>query len=397
LNNSKEAKVLYRRKTYGQEIEFPAQHTEVFTRINTTLITLWNLALIQCLAWLEMPKESPERKAITPISLNFWLTGVRASNADIAQVPIVLAREMLRRLAGSFGSYFALVKNGDKRARMPQQKDGEVFITLTWPEGSFIVNGDVLRVSIGNRQYAEFQLGTYLSKKLKDMPTDGKIAHVTIAKREGLYWVQMVFNSPKPENQPSQSVLAIDLGSGSVVCSSSDGTEFSIPTRRPDKYWRKNIASVEGRLEECTKNSRAWRRRMGARRNMHHSSNTQHTDHQRKLAHHLVKLAQQKYSAIVVGKMKTRLGLARSDGTPDQHWGVQNTGYAMRLLIFLKEKAQEYGVPLIELPDPKRHGEMSDPNSKFHASRKLLLSGCDSFKVTPPREFKRIKDLIIPQ
>jgi transposase len=169
------------------------------------------------------------------------------------------------------------------------------------------------------------------------------------------------------------------MGAGSIAISDSSGEEYIIPTRRPDKFWRKNIQSLEERVKKCKKGSRAYNRRMKARRNMHNKSGAQHTDHQRKLAYSLVKGVH----VIVIGKMHTRLGLAQSSGTHDQHWGAQNTGYHMRLLLFIKEKAAERGVHVIELPDPKREGQLNDALMKHRATQLLLENGCKKFGICP--------------
>lgn len=371
MKQSAIAKKRWIRKTFGQEVILRPEDADSLSRINVILVQLWNMAVEQCNNWLSMPKSigSPMKRSITPFSLNFWLTPVRKSNPDIKSVPIILAREMLRRLAGGFSSYFELKKKNDSRARPPQRKDVEKsFITLTWIQGSFSIEGGVLSASIGSGQKVLFTLGEYIQGRLKDLPPEAYVAQVTVSMRDGKFWANFVCNIPKVEAKNPRHALAIDLGSGDIAITASEGSEYSIPTRRPDKRWRRQIASVEDRIKRCTKGSRSYKRRMGARRIMHNKSLHQHTDHQRKVANLIAGLGM----TIIVGKMRTRLGLAKSSGTPDQHWGVQNTGYAFRLLLFIKEKALEQGLPVIELPDPRRSGKLEDRRSKFQASRRLL-------------------------
>jgi hypothetical protein len=399
LKQSIEAKNRWTRKTFGQKVVPRPEDVEKLSRVNAILVKLWNMAIEQCNTWLNMSKSiiypgtenslrllgfpiemnNPERKSITPISLNFWLTPQRKNDADINSVSIVLAREMLRRLAGGFGSYFELKKKGDASARPPQQKNPDAsFITLTWTQGSFSINDGILSATIGGRQRVIFTLGEYIQCKLKELPSEAFVAQVTVSMRDGEYWANFVCNIPKTEASKPKGVLAIDLGPGNIAISTSTGKEYLIHARRPDKRWRKEIFSVEARVAQCTKGSRAFRRRMKARRIMHNKSLRQHTDHQRKVAHWII----QQGMTVVVGKMRTRLGLAQSSGTSDQHWGVQNTGYAFRLLIFIKEKATEHGLSVIELPDPRRKGDKCDPCSKLKASRELLKQGCEKLKLS---------------
>ena len=126
---------------------------------------------------------------------------------------------------------------------------------------------------------------------------------------------------------------------------------------------------------------------MKARRAVFNKSGDQHISYQRKLAHALV---EKKVQCIVLGKPHTRLGLAKSaEGTADQHWGAQNTGYMFRLFLYIKEKAEERGVRVIEFPDPARQGALCDPTRKFVASRALLAKGLMGTDIAAPAAFTR--------
>lgn len=406
LKHSKEAKNIWIRKTYSYRVTPRKSDIALLNSVNATLINLWNSALDHCMVCCEHNQAInhtrdqlevytlPSHKEmyfgrtafITPISLNFWLTGIRKNNHHVEEVSVVLEREMLRRLAGSFSSYFTLRKKGDTRARLPRAKDTEKsFIALTWTTKSFSIDQGMLTASVGSRRTVVFALGQYINKILKELPAESTVAQVTVSKRGDEYWANFVCNIPRPADAPMRGIIAIDLGSGDIACCTSDGKEFSFAARRPDKWWRKKIYTVENRLEKCQKGSRAWKRRSKARKVMHRKSLHQHTDHQRKLADWIVKQG----LAVVVGKMNTRLGLAKSDGTADQHWGVQNTGYAFRLLVFLKEKASEHGITLLEFPDPPRN-DLENPDQKFESARTLLRKGCAQLNIFFPQKFDRI-------
>lgn len=385
MKNSISAKQEYIRKTYCQEITPRTEDVPILDRTNSTLVDLWNKAIQQIDTWLSMSKGDSNKKAITPISLNFWLTGVRSENQAFGDLSVVLEREMLRRLAGGFSSYFALLKKRDYKARPPSPREVEkCFIALTWTDKCFKILGNSLSTSVGSKVKVEFTIGDYILERINSLPPGSKIAQVTVSKRDGKYWANFVCNIPKPVSLPTQGVIAVDFGSGDIACSLSNGKEFLIPARRPDKKWRKEIFLVESRVSKCKKGSRAWERRMCARRIMHNKSQYQHADHQRKLANWLTSHSMN----IVVGRMKTRLGLSKSEGTPDQHWGVQNTGYSFRLLIFLKGKADEKGLKILEFKDPARDGDLDEPNSKFSASRKLLRSACTELGLSYPETFR---------
>lgn len=267
---------------------------------------------------------------------------------------------------------------------MPFVKPNEWFQTMSWTVCAVREDAPAHITVLGmNQERITFPLGEYLSGKVKG----ARIVHVTLSKtRESDYKLSVVCARELPE--PNENALisrAIDLGSGDMAVSDSDGCEYLVHLRRGDKHWRRLILDLEARIEKCTKGSRSHKKRMQARRTMFEKMRTQQRDYQRKLAH---ALAARTVGTLVVGKMKTRLGLAQSEkGTPKLHWGAQNTGYHSQMRIFLKEKAEERGIRFVELPDPKREGPLNNPTVKFAASRALLKSHLDELNLRMPEEF----------
>lgn len=361
--------------------------------LGKVLTHLWNLALAQVQVWLEQNKaveDGQKKVSITPITLNFWLTTVKdtvftmedGSTVVLKDVSVDLSRQVLKMLAGSWQSYFELRKKGDTEARPPAPKKEEWFQTMAW--SSFKVLGDTILVPGYQRQRIKIKLGEYLTREI-----EGKeVAYLTLYRNRfnGEFNLSVVVKTPAPQQIENPKVIrAIDLGAGDIAVSDSSGQEYLIPARRPDKHWMPLIAQVEGRAERCIKGSHAYKRRMNARRTMHEKSGNQKNSYQRKLARALFSGG---VEAIVIGKSKTRLGLAQSEsGTSDQHYGAQNTGYLFRQLLYIKEKAKERGIPVIEFPDPHRKGELDDAQSKFFASRALLALGCKNFGLDVPNSY----------
>ncbi len=366
------------RKTYQQKILLDQKTEKDIFQLSRVMIYLWNLACAQAEIWLET-KEKP----VTAYSFNYWLTTLRASVAISHEIPISfsevssdLSREVLRKLAGSYQSFFALKKNQDGRARKPGPKNPDTqFQTLSWTQIKIVETTMILPKGSGER--LEIQIPEYLWYKVSGK----KVVHATISRKDGEFFLSLVVVETALQMIEKPTFFrAIDLGSGNIAVTDSSGSEFLISARRPDKYWQAEIKMVEERQKKCTKNSRAWIRRANARRKMHKKGGNQRTDYQRKLAHALL---EKKVECIIISKPKTRLGLAQSTGTADQHVGVQNTGYMFRLLTFIKEKAVEWGVPVIEIADPRRQGSLDDPQTKFFASRNLLVQGMSRYGVQP--------------
>lgn len=369
--------------------------------LSKILTHLWNLGIVQpeqCLSDTEnfageIDVVGLKKISITPITFNFWLTEVRRATvfklengetADLSDVSVDLARQVLKQLAGSWQSYFELRKKGDTEARPPRSKKEDFFQTMAW--SSFSVSGDTVLVPGYQKKRITIKLGEYLTEQIRGR----EVRYLTLYRNRynGEFNLSVVVATPAPKQiENPKFIRAIDLGAGNMAVSDSTGEEYLIPTRRPDKYWMPRIAQVEKRVGGCTKGSRAHRRRMKARRIMHEKSGNQKISYQRKLARALFTGGVQ---AIIIGKSKTRLGLAQSNsGTPDQHYGAQNTGYLFRQLLYIKEKAAERGITVIEISDPQRKGDLENAQVKFFASRDLLAQGCKIFGLEAPKSFTR--------
>jgi len=401
LEKEKEKKLL---KTIKGRVTLDETGLLYLSRI---LTHLWNLGLAQSKQWLsdnakikrnevnigwELDVVDLKKVSITPITFFFWFTTVKdtifqledGTSVALADVSVDLARQVLKQLAGSWQSYFELRKKGDTEARPPRSKKEDFFQTMAW--SSFSVFGDTVRVPGYQKKRITIKLGEYLTEQIRGR----EVRYLTLYRNRynGEFNLSVVVATPAPKQiENPKFIRAIDLGAGNMAVSDSTGEEYLIPTRRPDKYWMPRIAQVEKRVGGCTKGSRAHRRRMKARRIMHEKSGNQKISYQRKLARALFTGGVQ---AIIIGKSKTRLGLAQSNsGTPDQHYGAQNTGYLFRQLLYIKEKAEERGIPVIEISDPKRKGDLENPEAKFFASRDLLAQGCMRFGLGAPGSFIR--------
>lgn len=373
------------RKAYKAAIILSAESEKAVRFLSSVMIHIWNAAVVQAEEWLEK-----KEKRVSVFSFNYWLTSMREKSVKLKDgtevkldcVSVDIEREVLRKLAGSYDSFFKLKKNKDARARKPGIKEEHWFQTLSW--SSFSIADGVLYAPGYNRTRVEIPLGEYLREKIQGK----EVVHVTLAFRDGQFELSLVTASPLPPMIENPAFFrAIDLGAGDVAVTDSDGSEFLIPARRSDKFWRKHVRQIEARTRLRKKGSRGYRRLMEARRTVFNKSMDQHVSYQRKLADALV---EKKVQCLVVGKPHTRLGLAKTEeGTPDQHWGVQNTGFMHRLLRYLKEKAEERGVRVIELPDPRRKGNTDNPEDKLHASRELLSQGLTGTAMAMPVAFTK--------
>lgn len=373
------------RKAYKSHVFPDEQAAERILFLSSTMIHLWNQAIVEAERWLD----TKERR-VSAYSFNYWLTSKRKESITLnngttialSDISVDLEREVLRKLAGSYQSYFNLKKNKDARARKPRSKEEEWFQTLSW--SSFAISAGVLYLPGYQNERIALEVDDYLSKCIEGKET----VQATLSRtRDGDFTLSLVIAYPRPPiKEEPEFFRAIDLGAGDIAVSDSDGVEFLIPARRPDKHWRRKVRQIEARVEERVKGSRGYTRLMKARRTVFERSLHQHTSYQRKLAHALCEL---KVECIIIGKPHTRLGLSKSEGAPDQHWGAQNTGYLFRQLLYIKEKAAERGIKLLEFSDPHREGKLENPQNKFAASRKLLAKGLEKRTLTMPASFTK--------
>lgn len=369
------------RRTYRAVVGLSEDSRAKVLFLSQILVHLWNSALIQA----EKLLESKER-FISAYSFNYWLTGARrekitlddGTEVSLGDVSSNVEREVLRRLAGSYQSFFALKKNKDFRARKPGAKKESRFQTMSWSalkfvDGKLVVpgyKGDRIEIPLKTRTHDGFS-GDYLEQRIA-----GKdVVFATLSRnRDGDFELSLVVSEPLPAEISNPVFFrAVDLGAGNIAVTDSDGSEYLIPTRRPDKFWIDLVTAVEARQAGCKKGSRRWKRLAQARRYMHGRAGRQKDDYQKKVAHALVAAPVQ---CLVVGKSKTRLGLARAaQSAPAQHYGAQNTGFLFRQFLYLKHKAEECGIRFLAIPDPRRKGSIENPESKFRASRELLREG----------------------
>jgi hypothetical protein len=429
LKNEKKKEVYQRVRKATVRIE--GEELKHLLFLSRTLMHLWNLALDEAESWLENAttlknawwiasfcQEEIEipigsrmtwwkliqrllrlERLVTAYGFNYWLTPMRRSTilledqtpVNLDDVSSDLQRKVLVKLAGSYQSFFELQKKNDFKARKPQKKTENDFLALSWStfkinNGKLIVPGyqrKSIEISLKNRLRRNDFSGGYLESEISGK----KVDFITLSRnirreyKPGEYDLSLVLSETLPELIERPVIFrAIDLGAGDIAVMDWDesqriGIKHLIPARRPDKMWMEKIALVEARQEKRVKGSRGWKRLAAARKYMHARSGEQKSKHQEKVANALVP-ANRDIHCIIVGKPKTRLGLARTKtGTPKQHYGAQNTGYLFRQFLYLRNKAEERDIRFIELPDPRREGELDDPESKFRATLKLLQDG----------------------
>jgi transposase len=383
---NKKAKEEVLRKTFKAKVVLDEESTSLLEEVSSNMVALWNLAHDQITAWLSENKDKlkEERKVINAFALNYWLTPIRQSNSEINRVSSDICQQVCKLLVGAFDSFWALKSKNDPKARWPKKKGSEEkpfqgFQTLGFQTAKISPDSTQIFLPTLDKKRITVDLPGYLQRSIHGK----QVKYVTLYKTEGEFWISVVCSSKLPNLRTEGIIRVLDFGAGNLALSDSDGSEFSIPARREDKWVREQVRKIENRGRLRMKGSRGHKRLMSARRGMFGGSQNQHIDHQKKVAD---AVCEQKVRCLVIGKPKTRIGLAQA-GTADQSWGVQNTGYMARLMSFIKNKAKERGIQVIEVEDPRRKGQLDDPDSKFNATRDMLSVHLATLGLEMPKSF----------
>ena len=175
---------------------------------------------------------------LTPIAVKFptlfdqinQLTGARAQDKTFASTPRNWQEETLDRLDGSFKSFFALAKNGDKDARPPRTRSPGFFQVIPG-RSSFSVQGNIVcfAPNLFGKGALTFTIPEYCVKKLQS----GTVKKFTLSRTEhelakaGSYFLSIVYEIPQPEVVAfdKKELVYLALGASSLVICTASGDQ----------------------------------------------------------------------------------------------------------------------------------------------------------------------------
>ncbi len=391
------AVVLYR--AVKGKIDVTEEQEALLMRISDGLRVIVNIANEERIAAYKEYKAARESGIEKPdIRMPTWFDQVNALTAlGEADEAAGLFRAKIYRnwkeqavitLAGSYDSFFALAKNGDKDARPPRMRDPEYFCEIQGRSGASItdqlvpdpVTSQEIRqcyVTLGPQKFRDtlaFDLPTYCAdivkgKKVKDF----KIYRVpSDMRRPGKYFISLSYELPAPPAVPFHKDTAVYLGLGtsslgvSIKHPEQAPVQFVIDLWRPDKHWMPLIDKVTKLRDKpsLTKGSKQWKAYNESRREMYRIMAEQQKLNQRQVVALLLKYGThfvvQDY---VVRSKKGKLADAEKkerSGLLGLNWAAQNTGTIARFVMNLESKVAEHGGSVVKrkptsMP-PKGHG-----------------------------------------
>ena len=266
----------------------------------------------------------------------------------------------LKKLDGSFKSFFALLKNGDANARPPRYRGRDHFFTLCYNQSGFKIAKDTITLSHKHPGKVALTFAVPFDFTQHD------IKQIDLYRDQlGRYWLSVVHEFAEPEYADNGLYQAFDLGLNEHVAVNLHGQFFDSTVKRPDRYWLPKIKKIQRRMSHCKKGSRKWKKMLRCLNIIKARESNQTVDWQHKQALNILKNT--KANTVIVGdlspkqmantaKQKQKRNRRGNKGkgkgkvpTKQQaglNRGVHNSGHLGRFVEFLTYKAKRMGKKL---------------------------------------------------
>ena len=228
------------------------------------------------------------RKSISYYDQCHELTEVRPVRADVAALPIDLAREPLRRVDRAFKGFFRRCKTGE-RVGHPRFRSRDRYDSVAISAPGFRIDGNRVAIS---------KLGSFRFRAHREIK--GTAKHC-IVKRLGSKWQVSIICElgPVPEKLPIRNAVGIDVGLNTFA-TLSNGTE--IPNPRWTHQSEIKLATYNRALARKQRGSRNWQKAKEILRHAH-----QHVASQRlNFCHHASKQLVGKYDLVAFEALRVK-------------------------------------------------------------------------------------------
>ncbi len=264
-------------------------------------LSLARNALYNALIDIEIQTYNETKKIKTEFDLDKDITVLRKESPSIAQLNSKASQRVAKEIYSSYKSFFNLVKK-DKTARPPHKvEDINRFHTIAYNQTGWKFLSDT-KVKLNG-----------ITLEYKGMPsvdyTALSVKEVKLKFANGKYLLDLSTENTVAEPskiEADNKVLAIDLGIKNLVNGiDNDGRWITLPNKakKINEYFRKQISSVQSRMDKCTKGSKRYNRLRKVKKRLY-----RRRDAQTKQALHIQskKLANMNYKTIVVGDLTVK-------------------------------------------------------------------------------------------
>ncbi|MFW9994378.1 MAG: RNA-guided endonuclease InsQ/TnpB family protein [Candidatus Odinarchaeota archaeon] len=275
----------------------------------------------------------------------------------------------LKKLDGSFKSFYGLVKNGDTAARPPGYRGKSHFFTLCYNQSGFKIDKDTITLSHKHPDKVVLAFAVPFDF------TEHVIVQIDLHRDyKRRYWLSVVYEFEEPEYVDNGLYQAFDLGTDKHSAVNLHGQFFDSTVKRVDKNWQPEVQNIQRRMSHCKQGSRKWKKLRRKLNIMKAKEANQTKDWQHKQA--LNYLRNTRANTIIVGnlspkqmantakqkqKRKGNKGKGKSSTMSKKQQtgvnrGVHNTGHLGRFVQLLAYKARKLGKKVIAIDE--RHTTM---------------------------------------
>ena len=258
--------------------------------------TLYN-ALID----IEIQTYNETKNIKTEFDLDKDITVLRKEFPSITQLNSKASQRVAKEIYSSYKSFFNLVKK-DKTVRPPHKvEDINKFHTIAYNQTGWKFLSDTkIKLNGITLEYRGMPSVDYTTLSVKE---------VKLKFANGKYLLDLSTENTVAEPskiEADNKVLAIDLGIKNLVNGiDNDGRWITLPNKakKINEYFRKQISSVQSRMDKCTKGSKRYNRLRKVKKRLY-----RRRDAQTKQALHIQskKLANMNYKTIVVGDLTVK-------------------------------------------------------------------------------------------
>ena len=258
--------------------------------------TLYN-ALID----IEIQTYNETKNIKTEFDLDKDITVLRKEFPSITQLNSKASQRVAKEIYSSYKSFFNLVKK-DKTVRPPHKvEDINKFHTIAYNQTGWKFLSDTkIKLNGITLEYRGMPSVDYTTLSVKE---------VKLKFANGKYLLDLSTENTVAEPskiEADNKVLAIDLGIKNLVNGiDNDGRWITLPNKakKVNEYFRKQISSVQSRMDKCTKGSKRYNRLRKVKKRLY-----RRRDAQTKQALHIQskKLANMNYKTIVVGDLTVK-------------------------------------------------------------------------------------------
>jgi putative transposase len=225
------------------------------------------------------------RKSVTAFDQTKELTEIRAIRMDVAELPVDMVREPIRRVDRAFQAFFRRCKAGQKPG-FPRFRLRDRYDSLAMSSPTFKVEGGTIIVS---------KMGGFRMRMHREMR--GTPKHCTI-KRSGKRWRVSITCEcgPVPERKPVSSAIGIDLGLTHFL-TFSDGQIIDAP-----KWVKESEAEIARRNRELATKKRGSRNRRKAKEQLRRA-HERVANRRLNFCHHLSKRLMENFDLVAFEKL----------------------------------------------------------------------------------------------